>query len=304
LKAQSHSHVKELRQKNAKNMKPKSSKRLYENALRLNTFYSHLFTATVSLDSSQWFKKIKETIDSQQEQPLWISQDLEHLLANNSNNNTTANNGAKLGFPCATNYATDMSLQQQKFVAKQNQLMQQNRYVLDDNFEFPIYTPANTAQTFSGTGASSTYSLYEDNNYRSSIAASENDLNTAGLNNTTNNSSPIIKNNSIHNSSQPIYSTNFHNNRNDQNINDNMNAKNSDTSEEQNHIKQNQVNSQSLLTRVHSDPNIMALGVTSNVNPNDASQNHQHQQEQQQFQLSSINENKFSNQNVDNVMYF
>jgi tight junction protein 1 len=57
LKADSHGHVKELRHKYAKNLKLKSSKRLYENSMRLSTYYSHLFTASIQLDSTQWQKK-------------------------------------------------------------------------------------------------------------------------------------------------------------------------------------------------------------------------------------------------------
>ena len=79
LKANSRNHTKELRQKYAKNLKAKSSKRLYDNAVKLHTYYAHLFTHTITLDSNQWFKKLKETVDAQQTQPLWISQDLEHL---------------------------------------------------------------------------------------------------------------------------------------------------------------------------------------------------------------------------------
>jgi hypothetical protein len=92
LKTESRSHAKELRQKYAKNLKAKSCKRLYENAMKLQTYYSHLFTATVQLDSSSWFKKLKEAIDQQQTQPLWISEELDQIITNGSNNNVTINN--------------------------------------------------------------------------------------------------------------------------------------------------------------------------------------------------------------------
>lgn len=276
LKANSHSHVKELRTKNAKNMKPKSSKRLYENALRLNTFYSHLFTCNLSLESNNWFKKLKEVIDLQQEQPLWISQDLEHLLANNNQ----VTNVKHTNFQ--NNY--DLTLQQQKFVAKQNQLLQQQKYLLDDNFEFPIYTAANIAASF-GNGASSTYSLYEDNNYRSSIAASDSDLNAAGLMNNTNSSSPLImKNDSIHNTSQPIYSTNFHNNRN-------LNEKNSSND---NKIE----DQQTLLTRVHSDPNLIAAVNISNIS------NQQQMDQQKQYQMACQNDYRPNQNSSENWKKF
>lgn len=157
---------------------------MYENALKLQNHYSHLFTASIPLDSNQWFKKLKEIIDLQQNERIWISQTLDKLInqqqqqVNNEQTTTTTNQ-------------TNPELNNQ--VTSSNQ-----RYVFDDNFEFPIYTAANP-MSMSGA-ASSTYSLYEENNNlnndgnRCSFAASDSDL--KNIQNESNN---------------PIYSTNFNN---------------------------------------------------------------------------------------------
>lgn len=153
LQAESHNEVKELRQKYAKHLKAKSSKRLFESAIKLNSQYSHLFTANVPLESAHWFKRLKEVIETQQSCPLWIPQELE---ANKSQTLTT----------CANSF--DFGLQQQKFVAKQDLLLQQVECKqLDDNFELPMYSISGRGMS----GAASTYSLYEDQNYRSSFAS-------------------------------------------------------------------------------------------------------------------------------------
>lgn len=192
LKAQSRNHTKELRQKYAKNLKTKSSKRLYDNALKLQTYYSHLFTGTVPLDSNQWFKKLKDLIEQQQSQPLWISQDLDRLLNEQQQQQPTSDNQPQL--PMATSQPQNLlhhlhvhqpppphnpSLLLQADIQQQTKQQINNRFnIFDDNFEFPIYTTANQLST-SGA-ASSTYSLYEENNNnynnRSSIAASDSDL--------------------------------------------------------------------------------------------------------------------------------
>lgn len=112
----------------------------------------------------------------------------------------------------------DLSLQQQKFIAKQTQILKSNNHqqhqhqtsqpsrynMLDDNFELPL----NTLQHFSTiSGAASTYSLYEDQNYRSSFAASDSDI---GVSNPVASSS-IIRQPVNNEQNQPIYSTNFNN---------------------------------------------------------------------------------------------
>ena len=178
LKSQSRNHTKELRQKYAKNLKNKSSKRLYDNSIKLETFYSHLFTGTIQLESSQWFKKLKDTIETQQMQPIWITQDSELISRTNESKNQ---NVAE---------ANASSVCQPAIRAEPKQ----KKCVFDDNFEFPIYTTANPTIS----GAASTYSLYEENDFnRCSFAASETDM----ANQQTNN---------LHNESfSHIYSTNF-----------------------------------------------------------------------------------------------
>ncbi|CAF0720009.1 unnamed protein product [Brachionus calyciflorus] len=183
LKAQNRNHTKELRQKYAKNLKTKSSKRLYENSIKLETYYSHLFTGTVQLDSSQWFKKLKEIIESQQTQPIWITQETEL--------NKTENKQESL----QNEIIQQQQVLQNKILTNKND-PQANRCIFDDNFEFPIYTTANPTIS----GAASTYSLYEENDFnRCSFAASEPDINAS--------QQQKLQNDSF----SHIYSTNFNN---------------------------------------------------------------------------------------------
>ena len=214
LKSNNRNHTKELRQKYAKNLKAKSSRRLYDNALKLQTYYSHLFTHTIPLDSNQWFKKLKEAIESQQTLPLWISQDLEHLICSTNDDAPKTNTETVVSPPHSiqnTNYVVNSTPNgnytnylQQDIQHHQNKAAYlSNRYLFDDNFEFPIYTAANPAMSMmsNGNGAASTYSLYEENNYRSSFAASDSDIaaTAAAANGATNNNENLI------------YSTNFNN---------------------------------------------------------------------------------------------
>ena len=261
LKSQSRNHTKELRQKFAKNLKAKSSRRLYENALKLQTYYSHLFTATVHLDSNQWFKKVKEIIDEQQNEPVWISQDLENLLT------TQANQDEELNLHqnnLMNQVSTDVNSQLQFNSTPNGHCLNKfgnNRYLFDDNFEFPIYTSANNPLSMSGA-ASSTYSLYEENNYRSSFAASDSDICSSSMAN------GIMKPNNNYTNDNSIYSTNFNNN---------INKSNYTCNGEPQFMNQNSVmiagavpivisndNNQSCsiktqnLNRVHSDPNMIA----------------------------------------------
>ena len=219
LKAESHGQVKELRQKYAKNLKAKSSKRLFEGALKLAGQYSHLFTATIDLDSANWFKRLKEVVETQQKQPLWIPDDMTESSASPNGN------------------SFDFGLQQQNFVAKQSLLLQQAE-PFDDNFELPIY-----ALSAGGiSAAASTYSLYEDQNYRASFA-SESDA-------CTSNSQQIL--NEV-NQPAPIYSTNF------------QSRSHSLFLTAQNELKQVETESspvdtqQQHLNRVLSDPNLTSL---------------------------------------------
>jgi hypothetical protein len=74
LKSDSPTQVKEIRQKYLKTSKVRNSRRLHDSSCKLQSYYSHLFTSVVSLDSSNWFKKLKNTIDQNQKQPIWISE--------------------------------------------------------------------------------------------------------------------------------------------------------------------------------------------------------------------------------------
>jgi hypothetical protein len=212
LRSQSKNHTKELRQKYAKNLRAKSSRRLHENAMKLNDFYSHLFTCTVNLDSNQWFKQIKEAIEEQQNEPIWVSEDLDRLLNEQAdlvdqkmqalgNTNTNAKQILDQIASTPNNYSN-----QTHMIMKPTTTTGHSTHLnyFDDNFEFPIYTTANMPLSMSGA-ASSTYSLYEENNYnRSSFAASDSDICS---------SSAFQSKPSANESTTQIYSTNFNNNR-------------------------------------------------------------------------------------------
>ncbi|NWR81731.1 ZO3 protein, partial [Centropus unirufus] len=53
----------------------KSSRRLYAQASKMKKYYSHVFTATVSLSGSSntWYEAIKDIIRTQQSQPIWTA---------------------------------------------------------------------------------------------------------------------------------------------------------------------------------------------------------------------------------------
>jgi guanylate kinase len=237
LKATSRNHTKELRQKYAKNLKAKSSKRLYDNALKLQTFYSHLFTHTIQLDTNQWFKKLKEAIDSQQTQPLWISQDLEHLISCPNDLTDAAAAPVVSASPPPPTEQNHHSQQQfainstpnghynnyqyqRETAASSSSSSNPNRYLFDDNFEFPIYTPANPAMSMVSSGGgggggvcgANTYGLYEENNYRSSFAASDSDLvASCGGGSGVGGSSLMTNMGANFTNENLIYSTNFNN---------------------------------------------------------------------------------------------
>ncbi|KAL4216328.1 Tight junction protein ZO-2 [Mactra antiquata] len=74
LKSDCKTTVKELRTKWAKGSS-KNPKKLYEQSLKLDKFYQHLFTATVTHNSSEtWYKKLLDMIDLQQQQQIWMSE--------------------------------------------------------------------------------------------------------------------------------------------------------------------------------------------------------------------------------------
>ena len=195
LKSNSRNHTKELRQKYAKNLKAKSSRRLYENAMKLENYYSHLFTGTVQIESNQWFKKVKELIDQQQSQPLWISQDALEPKIQQQQQQTQVQPNCSNQFLNKQNNQLIFSGSASTPISANSKFNSiTNNHLFDDNFELPIYTSANHVLSMSGA-ASSTYSLYEENyNNRSSLAAaSDTDLNNKNCGSET----------------AAIYSTNF-----------------------------------------------------------------------------------------------
>ncbi|XP_064470378.1 tight junction protein ZO-1-like [Ornithodoros turicata] len=74
MRAESKHTVKELRSRVAKSGH-KSSRKLYEHAVKLERLWSHIFTATVTLTSADmWYKKLRETIEKQQQVSIWVSE--------------------------------------------------------------------------------------------------------------------------------------------------------------------------------------------------------------------------------------
>ncbi|XP_023220297.1 tight junction protein ZO-1-like [Centruroides sculpturatus] len=66
--------VKELRSRLAKSSH-KSSKKLYDHATKLEKLWSHIFTAVITLSGADmWYKKLRDTIDKQQQQAIWVSE--------------------------------------------------------------------------------------------------------------------------------------------------------------------------------------------------------------------------------------
>lgn len=52
-----------------------SSKKLYDQSVKLEKLWSHVFTATISLaQPDMWYRKMKEIIDKQQTGPIWMSE--------------------------------------------------------------------------------------------------------------------------------------------------------------------------------------------------------------------------------------
>lgn len=73
LRAENKNQVKSLRIKNSKSA-GRSSRKLFETGLKLEKMYSYLFTATVTLTNNDlYYKKVLDTIDKQQQQPVWMS---------------------------------------------------------------------------------------------------------------------------------------------------------------------------------------------------------------------------------------
>ncbi|CAF4215533.1 unnamed protein product, partial [Rotaria sp. Silwood2] len=73
FKASNRRIIKQIRSEHGK-LYQKSSRCLFENAERLEYFYSYLFTSIINLDSSiNWYEKLKSEIEFQQEEPIWMS---------------------------------------------------------------------------------------------------------------------------------------------------------------------------------------------------------------------------------------
>ncbi|XP_063437039.1 tight junction protein ZO-1-like isoform X2 [Mytilus trossulus] len=74
LKAESKNVVKESRSRLAKGSS-KNPKKLYEQSLKLEKMYSHLFTgAVVQNNTDIWFRRVLEVIEVQQKQQIWMSE--------------------------------------------------------------------------------------------------------------------------------------------------------------------------------------------------------------------------------------
>lgn len=53
----------------------KSSKKLYEQCVKLEKLWSHVFTTTVPLTQRDtWYRKLREAIDREQNQAIWVSE--------------------------------------------------------------------------------------------------------------------------------------------------------------------------------------------------------------------------------------
>jgi len=54
----------------------KSSKKLLEQSQKLEKLWSHIFTGTIGLTSGSdaWYRKLRELLETQQSQPVWISE--------------------------------------------------------------------------------------------------------------------------------------------------------------------------------------------------------------------------------------
>ncbi|KAG0696711.1 Tight junction protein ZO-2 [Chionoecetes opilio] len=73
LRAESKQIVKELRSGYPKGRM--SSKKLFDQSVKLEKLWSHIFTATVSLTQPEaWFRKVREIVEKQQSGPIWMSE--------------------------------------------------------------------------------------------------------------------------------------------------------------------------------------------------------------------------------------
>lgn len=52
-----------------------SSKKLFDQSVKLEKLWSHIFTATISLTQPEaWFRKVREIVEKQQSGPIWMSE--------------------------------------------------------------------------------------------------------------------------------------------------------------------------------------------------------------------------------------
>lgn len=54
----------------------KNVKKLYDNSVKLEQFYSNMFSATIAAGpSDDWYTRVKEEIRRQQDRRVWMSED-------------------------------------------------------------------------------------------------------------------------------------------------------------------------------------------------------------------------------------
>ncbi|XP_043213913.1 tight junction protein ZO-1-like isoform X2 [Amphibalanus amphitrite] len=76
LRAESKHIIKEVRAaRQSDRSQSKSNKKLYEQCVKLEKLWPHVFTATITLtDADGWYRKVKELIDKQQAAPVWMAE--------------------------------------------------------------------------------------------------------------------------------------------------------------------------------------------------------------------------------------
>lgn len=74
MRAENKTIIKELRNRHSKeNTRQKSSRKLLEQNMKLEKHWPHIFTSTIALtQADMWYKKLRETIEKQQQQSIWL----------------------------------------------------------------------------------------------------------------------------------------------------------------------------------------------------------------------------------------
>lgn len=74
MRAENKTIIKELRNRHSKeNVRQKSSRKLLEQNVKLEKHWPHIFTSTIALtQADMWYKKLRETIEKQQQQSIWL----------------------------------------------------------------------------------------------------------------------------------------------------------------------------------------------------------------------------------------